>query len=484
MEKSDDKISELPEAVLHHILSLMPMKSATRTSILSRRWRDHWKYFSSYTKTLDFGEEFASVQTDEEFTTTVDLYIQQHKGNKMETFRLFFEPGNRYRSDTEKWIEFATMSGVTELDLNFRHYNEYYIGFPEASVPCKPFNLPHCLFNCDSLIHLNLALCDFNCPLNFNGLQALKTLHLRRVHLTSEMLESVVSNCLLLEELNLRECFSLDYIKVSGPNLRLKILIVVARGSPKIEISAPNLQSFHYCGALFYGHSFANFSQLVDVILYSRGYQHKKPEHDYIQILKELAHVKVLTVCNEPLKQIAISAKEKYHTWEELPITFDNLQELQLLLTSTSDKSLSDLYTFFANCFFPSLEKLFIQVQAIEAIEYFDNIAVKETSECIFDKLKLIKITGIMGHRNEMRLVKFLLEKATVLEALILIGQKDSFLQSKFTQIQPLMLLHDQLLSLPKTSLDARIVLCEQSDDDNNLWPTHTEAYSSVEFKL
>ncbi|XP_058114195.1 F-box/FBD/LRR-repeat protein At1g13570-like [Magnolia sinica] len=235
------------------------------------------------------------------------------------------------------------MSGVTELDLNFRHYSTvYYIGFLEASVPYKPFNLPQCLFSCDSLIHLNLALCDFNCPLNFNGLQALKTLHLRRVHL----------NCLLLEESNLRECFSLDYIKVSGPNLRLKSSIVVARGSPKIEISAPNLQSFDYCGALFYGPSFANFSQLVDVILNSRGYQHKEPEHDYIQILKDLAHVKVLTVCDEPLKQIGMSSKEKYYTWEDLPITFDNLQELQLMLTSTSNKSLSDLYAFFANCFF------------------------------------------------------------------------------------------------------------------------------------
>ncbi|KAM2049360.1 hypothetical protein EV2_008090 [Malus domestica] len=41
-EGVEDRISELPDAVLCHILSFVPTKYAARTSILSTRWKDKW----------------------------------------------------------------------------------------------------------------------------------------------------------------------------------------------------------------------------------------------------------------------------------------------------------------------------------------------------------------------------------------------------------------------------------------------------------
>nr|XP_043639774.1 putative F-box/FBD/LRR-repeat protein At4g03220 [Erigeron canadensis] len=45
-----DRISDLPDAVIHHILILLPLKSVVQTSILSKRWLDLWYTFPD----LDF----------------------------------------------------------------------------------------------------------------------------------------------------------------------------------------------------------------------------------------------------------------------------------------------------------------------------------------------------------------------------------------------------------------------------------------------
>ncbi|KAK2370900.1 F-box/LRR-repeat protein [Trifolium repens] len=46
----DDMISDLPDFILHHILSFLPTKDAVKTSILATNWRYMWTYLSA----LDF----------------------------------------------------------------------------------------------------------------------------------------------------------------------------------------------------------------------------------------------------------------------------------------------------------------------------------------------------------------------------------------------------------------------------------------------
>ncbi|PQQ10428.1 hypothetical protein Pyn_19172 [Prunus yedoensis var. nudiflora] len=48
--RSIDRISDLPDAVLHHILFLLPIKTVAQTSVLSKRWRSIWSSFPD----LDF----------------------------------------------------------------------------------------------------------------------------------------------------------------------------------------------------------------------------------------------------------------------------------------------------------------------------------------------------------------------------------------------------------------------------------------------
>ncbi|CAN0879064.1 Putative F-box/FBD/LRR-repeat protein At4g03220 [Linum grandiflorum] len=53
---STDRLSNLPEAVIHHILSFLDINSAVQTAVLSRRWRSTWKHIS----VLDFSDSYYS----------------------------------------------------------------------------------------------------------------------------------------------------------------------------------------------------------------------------------------------------------------------------------------------------------------------------------------------------------------------------------------------------------------------------------------
>lgn len=120
---------------------------------------------------------------------------------------------------------------------------------------------------------------------------------------------------------------------------------------------------------------------------------------------------------------------------------------------------------------------------------YLKPPLVEEPSECAFNHLKTIKINGLKGHCNEMRLLKFLLEKAISLEKLVLVmaptlSKKDSCAQSESTQKPLLSDLHEQLLLLPKASSGARIVMCDYSEADNSLCPIHADVYCKLDFLL
>lgn len=100
----------------------------------------------------------------------------------------------------------------------------------------------------------------------------------------------------------------------------------------------------------------------------------------------------------------------------------------------------------------------FLQLPSAPVYElnYKKPPVVEEPSECAFNQLTAIKINGFKGHRNEMRLIKFLLEKAILLKKLVLVmapvSKEDSKSQSESTRMLLLSNLREQLLLLPIAS--------------------------------
>ncbi|CAN1179660.1 FBD-associated F-box protein At5g18780 [Linum perenne] len=64
-----DRLSDLPDCILHHILSFLDTKSSIRTCILSRRWRCVWKYVD----VLNFSR--SSFEDDLHFQQHVDQVL-------------------------------------------------------------------------------------------------------------------------------------------------------------------------------------------------------------------------------------------------------------------------------------------------------------------------------------------------------------------------------------------------------------------------
>ncbi|XP_058089610.1 F-box/FBD/LRR-repeat protein At1g13570-like isoform X1 [Magnolia sinica] len=483
---SHDRISNLPEVVLHNILSLMPMKPAIRTSILSRRWRYLWRSRSIYTLISDSAEELVCSRSAEEFVDGVNRYINLNQGKEVDTLQFFFYPGDQYALDYERWIKFAIEGGVRELDLDFCHrYLPFILIWGRPMEDRKPFKLPSNLFSCDSLTHLNLSRCDLNLPSNFNGFRSLKVLHLQWVNINDDMLQSVLSKCSMLEKLSLIECDDVTSINISAPDLHLNSLTVSNCYAGDLKIFAPNLQSLHF-NADVNDYWFDNISSLVDAIVTAVGTNAYDFNYNRIKILSEIHHVKILTVCSMVLLHIvaAVAGEIEPEQETDLPITFHCLQELQMLMESANEFYLSALDTFFTHCIFPCLEKLFIELERHGDITSDEHVEMPMAGY-VFDHLKMIKINNFCGCKDDLQLVEFFLEKAVVLESLVLVAPKesiknniddDSTSQLETTEV-PVRILREQLPLLSKASPNAQIVLYEYSEDDRSFHPTHTEVY-------
>lgn len=291
----DDRISHLPDAILHQILSLMPIKSAVRTSLLSNRWKDVWKPVLMYAKSLDFTHEFETCKTVQQAICNINQCLQLHSGNRIESFRLrFFYPNDECFPQIQKWVEFAVERRVKDLELEFPQE------FQDSNMELQNtilFILPPCFFTCNSLTFLRLTGCNFTFVEIFSCFRALKVICLKWVKITSNVLDKMLLNCPVLEELTLWYCTCKRTVGVSAPAVKLKRLTLLDCGDFKIHISAPNLLSLHFDGNIN-EYPLKDTSQLEDAIVVALDMPYFIGDYNYMTILSRVAHVKILTTCD------------------------------------------------------------------------------------------------------------------------------------------------------------------------------------------
>lgn len=298
--RGEDRISNLPDHLLQSILHLLPLKSAVRTGLLSKRWRGLWLNVLLSATDLDFGPDFAATQSPDQFSATVDRYLRLHGSRPLRRLRILFSPFDHLLPAIDTWVAIAATKRVKEFDLDL---SQGIINGVEGDYMDgrRQYLLPAALFHCESLTHLSLSRCDFSQPAHFPGLRCLNELNLCCVNVTDDALQELLVDCPVLERLSLMNCRLLEAVRVvGGPELRLRALTLVdCPGIYELEIDAPKLQSFVYSGRICAQNDFGGLPELVDAKLSLVAGDFMDAE--YADVMAQLSEVRNLSLCSGTL---------------------------------------------------------------------------------------------------------------------------------------------------------------------------------------
>ncbi|OMO95450.1 hypothetical protein COLO4_15895 [Corchorus olitorius] len=324
-----DRISNLPECVLHKILSYLPTKTVVQTSVLSSLWRYVWIGFPCLNfdelTGFDNGSGSAPRHRATRFMRFVQKVMILHN-TSIEKFKLNCTWGCN-KDDLFLWIRAMVMRGVKEIEFSLQH--PYIVG-NFCWLPSSSFNFPGILFNCRTLVVLKLK---------FNGerLQLpasiyfpnLKTMHLEKVLFKhGKLISKLFSNCPKLENLCLIKCAGSIALNILNPSLRY--LTIDTLGGPnwrnfsKVKVSSKKLESFLYRGQDVGNYCFDLSSSVVSASLelVSISEKHEQPLH---QLLAAFHGVEVFKLSCSLIESLSSMQNSLYC----LPI-FHQLKHLSL----------------------------------------------------------------------------------------------------------------------------------------------------------
>ncbi|KAL4183691.1 hypothetical protein AMTRI_Chr11g156380 [Amborella trichopoda] len=199
MAIAEDRISELPTEIILMILSMLTIREAARTSVLSRRWRSSWTSIPALNFVPDTVYSYSC-----HWANIVDSVLSRHHG-PISAFRL-----DRIiwcsSEDIDRWLSIVSSRGIEDLVIDF--YDQYL-----------PYTVHPSFFSCSSLVSVDLTSCKLEMPTDFEGFKFLKFLSLKTVALTDTILQTIVSMSEKLEDLTLIDCEGLRNIKIIGASL-------------------------------------------------------------------------------------------------------------------------------------------------------------------------------------------------------------------------------------------------------------------------
>ncbi|XP_019100300.1 PREDICTED: FBD-associated F-box protein At3g52670-like [Camelina sativa] len=183
---NEDRLNQLPEALILRILCFLPTKTAITTSVLSKQWRSLWKLVPN----LKFDSDDHKSE-DQTFSEGVSRSILSHKATVLESLLLRFSLDKVSPVDIGLWVGIAFTRHLRKLVL--------YASYPAHD---ETFTFPPSLCTCNTLETLKLSLgiiVDIPSPVL---MKSLRTLHLGFVsYKDDESFRNLLAGCPILENL-------------------------------------------------------------------------------------------------------------------------------------------------------------------------------------------------------------------------------------------------------------------------------------------
>ncbi|TVU22483.1 hypothetical protein EJB05_32181, partial [Eragrostis curvula] len=442
-EEPEDRLTGLPDGLLHSILHGLSLKDVVCTSGISRQWATTWVRALATSPVLDFMDRaFVVRQAPAQVVALVSLYLKRHadQGAPLDVLRVALDGtlggAKAFGHDVVGWVAYAVARGAREVEVDMtpkqgdraaQHDNtvneeDFFVALPSDLLLAR-----------NSLVRLALDRFSLRAVLSGApaGFAGLRSLSLSHANVTDDEVNATLSSCRLLEFLSLRSCHLLRSVRIVGHKLR-GLDLVTCLGIQRLRVTEPALESFAFHGDIIYLRDSDNFSAvdlgdtptLRDVCLSHIGFgnMHLVPEYEYgfFRFSNRIARAKSLTLCSVGLK---------------------------------------------------------LPGEQVETSDVFDalNHEIYELDDCIYidkfglDCLRLIKVVNFQGTWAELALLAFLLQGAPALEQLVLVTVEEEQGASGDT---PLKLILQRVSEMT----EACVTLCGPSEDRTQN-PAHTRFY-------
>ncbi|CAI9090353.1 OLC1v1025110C1 [Oldenlandia corymbosa var. corymbosa] len=472
----EDRISDLPDAVLHLVLCPLPIKSIAQTSILSKRWRNLWYSFPD----LDFttleiitsGDDhhhptdnvstnvtnngktkrFQSLREAEIIDRVLTCRRVCHKRQSYSDIRVLRVCASLSFSMLNTLIRRATKFNVQELDIEVIT-NDY-------------FNFPRCVIFSESLRVLKLKSRHpgFRLPplmVLKGGFQSLVSLSLSQVMLHDQpslvnlfsssnsfprlkklCLEKCIGlkhlnvSCRFLEDLTLENCFHLEDLEICSPkleSLRVVDCFDSYSSSSWFRMDAPALRVI-----------FWSYSTITETIVLENLNSLQDAFVGFFSLHGDLSATKLRSVSNFlsgisnsqslTLESSCIEILSRnYHLGGFFQYPYLKLKSMEIQ-TDFNKHNLPGLATIFRNS--PTVHTLIIKIENVHNDErrkwnrdlwessgsgeekYWESQSRAMSS--FLHNLKVVKIHGFTECENDISFVKFLLKHGKVLQEMFL----------------------------------------------------------------
>ncbi|PIA59127.1 hypothetical protein AQUCO_00400171v1 [Aquilegia coerulea] len=290
-----DRISNLPEHILHYILSFLPTKYAVGTSVLSTRWNGLWKFIHN----LDFCDEH--------------LYNSSSKRpNYWKRKRIF-------RDFVDKVLRHNDVSNINKCNLKCNECNAaYFNGWISTIIRRKvqelnisvfkecPFRFSDCLFTCESLRILKIYMSvSMKIPASV-CFSSLKVLHLGKISFfCDQSIQEISLSFPILEKFILRYCVWPKNVTFFAPILQKLEIEDRSDGlnDCEIKIYAESLVSLKFDGGPYQKYSLCHLSSLVDASI--ELWPGEASVHHVGSLLKDIFNVKNLELSGSSIEVLS-----------------------------------------------------------------------------------------------------------------------------------------------------------------------------------